>query len=296
MAERRPDRDRSGALQGLALLAGGAVLLVTYLASMGLNRDWWSPTLGLRFRTSTAAGLRPGMAVKISGIPVGRLRSLQLRPDGQVLVDLDLGSAYGPMLGHRSRATLAQDSLLGNPYVALRPDPAPIHRSGLGLHNGPTIVYDPRPDPQTLLTELAETRIPLQRALGAGVGLARERIPATLDELDRTLVASRRLATSLQRDAAGASAELRRTSGRVQQVLSASAGSGERTLPLLQQTLEELNSMATNTNALVRRLQESWLFDLVSPPSDRPAAGPLVPTFRDGAELAPRPQERNRRE
>lgn len=266
MASRRQWGD---SLQGIALLAGGVLLLGTYVTSMGLSRNWWTPAVGLQFRTYTAAGLRPGMAVKVSGFTVGRVRSLQLKPDGQVLVDLELGTTYRAMVGRRSRATLAQDSLLGDPYVAISPDPASIGQPGVG--SGEAIVYDPRPDLQALLIELAETRIPLQRALGAGVGLARQRIPATLTELDRTLVAGRHLATSLQRDAGSTAAQLRSTTGTVQQAISDSASSGERTLPLLLQTLQELNTMASNTNTLVRRIQDSWLFELVSPPPDRPA-------------------------
>lgn len=266
MAEGRANRGQG--LQGVALLAGGVALLATYITSMGTSRNWWKPSVGLQFRTYSAAGLKPGMAVKISGFTVGRVRSLQLRPDGQVLVDLDLGESYRAMVGRRSRASLAQDSLLGNSYVAISPDPASVGSTGIG--SGEVIVYDPSPDPKSLLIELAETRIPLQKALGASARLAGKRIPASLNELDRTLVASRQLATSLQREAGSTAAQLRSTTGTVQQVLSASAGTGERTLPLLLQTLQELNAMATNTNTLVRRIQQSWLFDLVSPPADQP--------------------------
>lgn len=266
MAEGRANRGQG--LQGVALLAGGVALLATYITSMGTSRNWWKPSVGLQFRTYSAAGLKPGMAVKISGFTVGRVRSLQLRPDGQVLVDLDLGESYRAMVGRRSRASLAQDSLLGNSYVAISPDPASVGSTGIG--SGEVIVYDPSPDPKSLLIELAETRIPLQKALGASARLAGKRIPASLNELDRTLVASRQLATSLQREAGSTAAQLRSTTGTVQQVLSASAGTGERTLPLLLQTLQELNAMATNTNTLVRRIQQSWLFDLVSPPAAEP--------------------------
>jgi phospholipid/cholesterol/gamma-HCH transport system substrate-binding protein len=267
MAERRSPWGQG--LQGLALLAGGVVLLATYFTSMGTSRNWWRPSVGLQFRTYSAAGLKPGMAVKISGFAVGRVRRLQLNPDGQVLVDLDLGESYRAMVGRRSRASLAQDSLLGTPYVAISPDPAAV--GGAGIGSGEAIVYDPSPDPKSLLIELAETRIPLQKALGASARLAGRRIPATLNELDRTLVASRQLATSLRREAGSTAAQLRSTTDTVQQVLSDSAGTGERTLPLLLQTLQELNAMATNTNTLVRRIQQSWLFDLVSPPADQPA-------------------------
>jgi phospholipid/cholesterol/gamma-HCH transport system substrate-binding protein len=208
------------------------------------------------------------MAVKISGFTVGRVRSLQLKPDGQVLVDLDLGTSYRSMVGRHSRATLTQDSLLGNPYVAISPDPASIGKTGVG--SGEMIVYDPRPDVQTLLTELAETRIPLQKALGASVGLASKRIPATLDELDRTLAAGRTLAGSLQRDASSTAAQVRTTTGTVQQVLTSSVSNGEQILPALLQTLQEVKGLAANTNAMLRRLEKSWLFELVSSPPDQP--------------------------
>lgn len=280
MAKRR--NPWSSQLQGLALLAGGAVMLGMYVTSAGLSRNWWTPSVGLQFRTYTAAGLRPGMAVKISGFRVGRVRSLQLKPDGQVLVNLDLGDTYRSLVGRRSRATLAQDSLLSNPYVAISADPAAVGQSGVG--SGEAIVYDPRPDLQTLLTELAETRIPLQKALAASAGLASRRIPSTLNELDRTLTASRELAQSLQRDAASTTAQVRRTTGTVEQVLSASTSSGERTLPLLLQTLQELNAMATTTNALVRRLQASWLLELLSPPPDQPGPAAAPATQSPAAE------------
>jgi phospholipid/cholesterol/gamma-HCH transport system substrate-binding protein len=268
----KPRSDWGPALQGVALLAGGVVLLGTYLTSMGTTRNWWSPTVALQFRTYTAAGLKPGMAVKISGFTVGRVRNLQLQPDGQVLVNLDLGESYRPMVGRRSRGTLSQDSLLGNPYVALSPDPASV--GGKGIGSGEMIVYDPSPDPRTLLIELAQTRIPLQKALGASANLAGKRIPATLNELDRTLASGRQLASSLQRDANSTAAQVRSTTDTVQEVLTNSANGSERLLPMVLQTLQEVQALAASSNAMLRKVQESWLFELISPPPDQPASAP----------------------
>jgi len=300
-------------LQALALLAGGLGLLLLYFASVGISRNWWSPVLGLRFRTASAAGLQPGLQVKISGIPVGRVRSLRIRPDAEVLVNLDVGETYRPLVGRRSRASLAQDSLLGNAYVAISPDPQAD--GGSRIDGGALIPYDAHPDLQTLLISLAETRIPLQKALGASAGLATRRIPASLDELDRTLRASRRLAGSLERDlgsssralagtavaVSGTALQLRQTGSAANRLLLQSNGMADQGGPLLLQTLQELRGIATTTNTLVQRLDRSMLLELLSPaqPASGPTAAP-VPThpatpIPAGTAAAPA-QERNRRE
>ena len=313
-ARHHPRPSAAEPLQALGLLAGGLVLLLIYVASVGISRNWWSPVLGLRFRAASAAGLQPGLQVKISGIPVGRVRSLRIRPDAQVLVNLDVGESYRPLVGRRSRASLAQDSLLGNAYVAISPDPQADGGSRIG--GGALIPYDAHPDLQTLLTTLAETRIPLQKALGASVGLTTRRIPASLDELDRTLRSSRRLAGSLERDlgsssralagtalaVSGTALQLRQTSSAANRLLNQSNGMADQGGPLLLQTLQELRGIATTTNTLVQRLDRSVLLELLSPaqPANGPAVAPLpaahpATPIPAGTAAAPA-QERNRRE
>lgn len=302
----RPNQS-SSALQGLALVAGAGALLLINLACVGVNRNWWRPVLGLRFEASTAAGLQPGMPVKISGIPAGRIRHLRIRPDARVMVTLDLGEAYRPLLGPRSRATLAQDTLLGNTYVAISPDP---RRPGSrDLMAGSTLPYDSPPDLQNLISSLGSIQAPLQQTLKASAGLAGRRIPASLDELDRTLRSSRQLAGSLERDLGsttatlsrtadtvnGTAQQVRRTSIEADQLLRQAGGSSEQALPLLLQTLQELRGIATTTHALVRRLDRSLLLDLLSPPAGTPAS--THPQAAPPAAAAASPaQERNRRE
>jgi len=284
---------RGNSRQAALLLAGGIVLLIGYLISIGSNSHWWNPVLELRFLTRSAAGLHPGMQVKLAGIPVGRVRRLQIRPDAMVLVSLDVGEDHRRLLGRNSRATLAQDNLLSESYVAISPDPQAS--GGRKLPEDALIAYDAQPNLETLLRSVAETRIPLQKALGATVGLARERIPASLEELDRTLQASRRLAGSLERDLGttsravnGTAMQLRQTTAAADRLLNSSSGMTDEAGPLLLQTLQELRGIATTTNTLVQRLDRSLLLELLSPaPKSAPGAGPAPAT---------QPQERNRRE
>jgi phospholipid/cholesterol/gamma-HCH transport system substrate-binding protein len=270
------------------------------LVLAGSSSHWWRPLLELRFRTASAAGLQAGMQVKVAGIPVGRVSRLRIGPDAQVLVSLDVDEEHRRLLGLRSRASLAQDNLLGQSYIAISPDPQAL--GGKTLPEDALIAYDDQPNLEALLRSVAETRIPLQKALGASVGLARQRIPASLDELDQTLRASRQLAKSLEQDLGsttrtvnGTALQLRRTTSEANQLLRQAGGSSEQALPLLLQTLQELQGIATTTHALVRRLDRSLLLELLSPPASTPLAAPQQGSV-SGATAAPGVQERNRRE
>ncbi len=270
--------------QSLVFLAGAVGLLGLFVLGIARAGNWLAPSVRLQFRTLDAAGLQTGMAVRISGFAVGQVRRILLQPDAQVLVELELRDPYRSMVGRRSRAELAQIGLLGDSYIAITPDPAAVGQPPIG--DGETIVFNSRPDLEDLLAEVASSRIPLQRAVSSGLSLAETRLPRSLDQLDRTLAASRRLATRLESDAQRSSNELNRTLAATRQLAQRLEGRADgtaadlsalikrlestetQTRPLLLQTLRELTTMAATTNRLVKTLNESWLFELI----DRPGA------------------------
>ncbi len=268
----------------LFFLAGAVGLLGLFVLGIARAGNWLAPSVRLQFRTLDAAGLQTGMAVRISGFAVGQVRRILLQPDAQVLVELELRDPYRSMVGRRSRAELAQVGLLGDSYIAITPDPAAVGQPPIG--DGETIVFSSRPDLEDLLAEVASSRIPLQRAVSSGLSLAETRLPRSLDQLDQTLAASRRLATRLETDAQRSSSELNRTLVATRQLAQRLEGRADgtaadlsalirrlestetQTRPLLLQTLRELTTMAATTNRLVKTLNESWLFELI----DRPGA------------------------
>lgn len=270
--------------QSLVFLAGAVGLLGLFVVGIARAGNWQAPSVRLQFRTLDAAGLQTGMAVRISGFAVGQVRRILLQPDAQVLVELELRDPYRSMVGRRSRAELAQVGLLGDSYIAITPDPAAVGQPPIG--DGETIVFSSRPDLEDLLAEVASSRIPLQRAISSGLSLAETRLPRSLDQLDQTLAASRRLATRLESDAQRSSSELNRTLAATRQLAQRLEGRADgtaadlsalirrlestetQTRPLLLQTLRELTTMAATTNRLVKTLNESWLFELI----DRPGA------------------------
>ena len=277
-AQRRPG------LQSLVFLAGAVGLLGLFVVGIARSANWLAPSVRLQFRTLDAAGLQTGMAVRISGFAVGQVRRILLQPDAQVLVELELRDPYRSMVGRRSRAELAQIGLLGDSYIAITPDPAAVGQPPIG--DGETLVFTSRPDLEDLLAEVASSRIPLQRALSSGVSLAETRLPRSLDQLDQTLAATRRLATRLEADTQRSSSELNRTLAATRQLAERLEGRADgtaadlsalirrlestesQTRPLLLQTLRELTTMASTTNRLVKTLNESWLFELIDRPGD----------------------------
>lgn len=206
-----PGPPRSPAPQSLLFLAGAVALLGLFVLGIARAGNWLAPSVRLHFRALDAAGLQAGMAVRISGFAVGQVRRIVLQPDAQVLVELELRDPYRSMVGRRSRAELAQLGLLGDSYIAITPDPAAIGQPPIG--DGETLVFTSRPAIDDLIAEVASSRIPLQRALSRGLTLAETRLPRSLDELDRTLGATRRLGTRLEADTRRSSSGLNHTLG-----------------------------------------------------------------------------------
>jgi len=265
-------RLRETDLEHRGWLAGSLLLLLLLVAGMGAPRNWWSSTLELSFRTYSAAGLKPGMAVMISGYPVGQVQRIRLLNDAQVQVTLQVAKAQQPMIGPRSRATLAQDSLLSSTYIAITPD---LHDLGRRAPTAPseTLLYEPSPGMASLIKDLAASHIPLQQVMTSSAKLVEQRMPRTLDQLDRTLGSGERLANGLERELVG-------RANRLESGVDAATGKLETTLTSVQTTLGEIQALARSSNALLQSLSRSWLLRLLDPAP--PSSGPTPPPAGSG--------------
>lgn len=246
-------------------LGGSLLLLLLLVAGMGVPRNWWSPSVELSFRTYSAARLKPGMPVMISGYPVGQVQRIHLLNDAQVHVTLQVARAQRFMIGPRSRVALAQDDLLSSPYIAINPDLHDLDRRGPGAQ-GETLIYEDSPSMASLFKDLAASRVPLQTLLNSSARLVEQRMPRSLDQLDRTMGSGERLVNSLERDLAG-------RAGALEARVERATGQLETTLSAVQSTLGDIQALARSSNALLQGLSRSWLLQLLqpSPESTRPA-------------------------
>ncbi len=261
-------RPRPFDLEHWGLLGGGATLLALLVLAMGTPRNWWTRNLQLNFRTYSAAGLQEGMAVKISGFPVGRVQRIRLLNDAQVQVTLEIAASRQGMVGRRSRATVAQDGLINRPYIAISPDLSALgHRDPIS--SGDTLIFESSPDIATLIKEVASSRVPLQQMLTRAGSLVEQRVPRSLDQLDRTLGSGERLANLLEREVAQGSGSLQ---GRV----ARATDNLETTLTTLQGTLVEIQSLARSSNSLLQGIRRSWLMQLLEP-AGTPPLNPAAP-------------------
>ena len=262
-------RSRPFDLEHWTRLGGAASLLVLLVLAVGNPRNWWSRNLQLNFRTYSAAGLQEGMAVKISGFPVGRVQRIRLLNDAQVQVTLEIAASRQGMVGRRSRATVAQDGLINRPYIAITPDLSALgHRDPIS--SGDTLIFESSPDIATLIKEVASSRVPLQQMLTRAGSLVEQRVPRSLDQLDRTLGSGERLANLLEREVAHGSGSLQ---GRV----ARATDNLETTLTTLQGTLVEIQSLARSSNSLLQGIRRSWLIQLLEP-AGTPPLNPAPPS------------------
>jgi phospholipid/cholesterol/gamma-HCH transport system substrate-binding protein len=254
----RPGQDRNR-LENLALLGGSVALLALLVLGMGTPRAWWTRNRPLSFEAASAAGLTAGMDVRLSGYPIGRVDHLRLLPSTRVQVTLSVAADKLAMLRPGSRASIAQDSLLGKPYIAITPASAP--RPGPGqLASTPRLIYEPSANLMTLIEDLTESRLTLQQMLSRTSTLMERRLPRSLDQLDRTLGSGESLATTLRQEVVKGSATL-------QQRVGSTGDQAEETLSELRTTLVDVQTLVRHSNALLREIRRSWLMHLLEPAS-----------------------------
>ncbi|MFM8935568.1 MAG: MlaD family protein [Vulcanococcus sp.] len=240
-----------------ALLTGSVILLSLLTVGMGTPRAWWTRNRPLSFEAASAAGLSAGMDVRLSGYPIGRVDQLRLLPNTRVRVTLSVAADKLALLGHGSRAAIAQDSLLSKPYIAISASKPTAVAPGPPTA-APQLIYEPSATLMSLIEDLAESRLTLQQVLNRTSTLVERRLPRSLDQLDRTLGSGETLAKTVRREVVSGSAAL-------QHQLGSGGTQVEQTLSELQSTLVDVQSLVRNSNALLRDLQRSWLIQLLEP-------------------------------
>lgn len=269
-------------------LTTASLILAAVVLGVAREQHWGEPSVSLELRTPSATRLTPGMDVRISGIAVGEVRSLAMQPDASVRVKLRIDEAHQKLIGPGSQASQGQDSLLGDPFVQITPDPRP---AGVALPQ--QVPYAQPVEVGSLLARFAETQHQLNTTLANTATLTRKDLPSTLHKLRDTLSQTgasankfAALASTLDRETDRTAPELRRSLRQVDRTGEAATSLVEDTRPLLVETLGELNAISRTTRELLQQFT-GLLLPLSPAESTKTKKNPVEPAAAAEASRTP---------
>jgi phospholipid/cholesterol/gamma-HCH transport system substrate-binding protein len=95
-------------------------LIIAVVGSLYLARGGLQPGYKLFAKFTWGAGLKQGQPVLLSGVNVGFVHGVEIRPDGLLIVELRVRKEYRIPLG--TTATIEPNGFFGDQLVALHPD------------------------------------------------------------------------------------------------------------------------------------------------------------------------------
>ncbi len=263
----------------LFLLSGG-LLLLALLVGIGRDRRWGEAQFTVDVIAPRADGLQEGMEVRLSGLPIGRVESVELQRDARVAVQLRINDRYRPLVGPRSRAQSGQVGLVGPTFLALTPDPRPAGETS--RRPLPPLTYDPPPDLNQLIADLAQSRARLDQTLAQASTLLSRQVPSSLGSLERSTTRLSGSMGDLSSMAKTLSSETQRTVPSVRTLTGTLQGEAvkvgpavRRTLARADQTLVRADQTADSAETLSREATELL----------RQARPVLIPTLENVREI-----------
>jgi len=242
---------RSGT--GLFLLSGG-LLALALLVGLARDQHWGEPTFPVLLNTDRAEGLRPGMAVRISGLPVGTLRELILQDNARVALRLEIAERHRRLIGPGSVAWQGQEGFVGDHYVGITPRPLPPRAA-----NPPAgevrLPFEPAPDVRSVMKGLLATQQTLDLTLRQTRQLTTRDVPQSLVSFRRSLAAVEHLSTRAGEEVPPALASARHTLGRMDSLASSLQREATLTGPPLRRTLQQAGSTAEGARGTVREAE-----------------------------------------
>lgn len=253
------DSPPNGGRDQWLFLGAGLVLIAAVMLGLAREQHWGQPMVSLRLTSRNAGGLRAGQEVRISGLPVGQVKSLQLQQDASVVVQLQVAQRYASLIGPKSVATQNQEGFVGDHYLEISADP---QRGGKGASmNGSRIRYEQPVAVAALINKLMQTQQELQATLRNTHRLTGSDVPQTLREARRSLTEVNSLAATLQRESRATAPDLRqalrqlsRTGSSAEQTSTQAQQLLRESQPLLIRSLEDLQQITSTSRKLLRSL------------------------------------------
>src|ERR1700754_1782664 len=105
---------------GVFILAGAALLMAGIFV-IGSRQQMFTCTFHLSGVFKDVAGLRAGNNVRLSGINIGIVESVEIISDTSVKVDMSIEEAVRRFISSDATAGIGSDGLMGNKLVIISP-------------------------------------------------------------------------------------------------------------------------------------------------------------------------------
>ena len=234
------------------------LLSLAMVVGLGREQHWGERSQEVQLVATSAAGLRTGIDVRISGLPVGQVVGLEMEPNASVRVRMKVFDRYKRLIGPKSVASQGIDGFVGDHFIAISPDPQPA--SARLQHGAVKLPYTQPVDLTSLMEQLVETQVALQSALRKIGGVAEKDLPVALSDIRRTMEGVNKLSSTLNREVDGIGPQLKTTLQTMDRTGDTATELMKTTTPLLAPTLKDVQGLAASTNRLLHELFGSgWL-------------------------------------
>ena len=247
-------------------LGSGLLLLTVVLLGFAKAQRWGTSFVDVYIKARDVNGITSGEDIRIAGLPVGQVGDLRLNKQGKVHVQLSIETEKAYLIGPRSKAHLAQDGLMGDPFVVISADPRPEHQAA--AINGSTIPFQEPVSVDTLMKQLQRTQKELHATLRNTTALT-----ASNGSLKATLDATHQLAQTMNSQVSATAPVMREAMGSVAADVHAVSESTEaveketlslirETRPLVEQTIKDTDELTRSSKQVIDLLHNvlgPWL-------------------------------------
>jgi len=116
---------------GLFVIAGITFLVLT-LYMIGKNKNILGDTFSIRARVAAVNGLVAGNNVRLKGIDVGTVKSIQLESDTSVIITMLIDKKYQTFIRKNAVVSIGTDGLMGNRLVNINAGSGAVDRAQPG--------------------------------------------------------------------------------------------------------------------------------------------------------------------
>ena len=192
------------------------MLLGATLVGLALEQgwiSWWQRPMRITLVAKSAKSLSPGMEVKLSGLTVGRLKTLSIAGDARIIGKLDVDPSYASFIGPSSILRIDQEGLIGDSFISITPDLSKAKFKKVNRASDSTLELplEPALDTRELLIGLAQTRMRLDATIANAGKVFASDVPMTLSSMRQGAGSFADLAKALQKEAEDTAPEVRET-------------------------------------------------------------------------------------